>query len=87
MEETDDPTQRIGSGLAITHFPFLRRKPQALLSHPCRWLIDWPMMRPRDWVARVNRPQTAFELESLRTRVQQGCPFGEETRGRWLAKR
>lgn len=34
------------------------------------WLRDWPVERPRDWLARVNRPQSASELESLRTSVQ-----------------
>lgn len=51
------------------------------------WLSNWPVERPRDWLARVNRPQTASELESLRTRVQRGRPFGEEAWVRRLAKR
>lgn len=34
------------------------------------WLSDWRIERPRDWVAHVNRPQTASELESLPTSVQ-----------------
>jgi hypothetical protein len=29
-------------------------------------------------VSRVNRPQTASELEALRVSVQLGRPFGEE---------
>lgn len=51
------------------------------------WLSDWPIERPRDWLARVNRPQTASELESLRTSVQRGRPFGEEDWVRRTAKR
>jgi len=47
------------------------------------WLSDWPIERPRDWVARVNRPQTALELESLRLSVQRGRPFGEEA---WVGR-
>lgn len=47
------------------------------------WLSDWPMERPRDWVACVNRPQTASELEALRTSVQRGRPFGDE---RWVRR-
>ena len=47
------------------------------------WLRDWPIERPRDWVARVNRPQTALELESLRLSVQRGRPFGEEA---WVGR-
>ena len=51
------------------------------------WLSDWPVERPRDWLARVNRAQTASELESLRTSVQRGRPFGEEAWVTRMAKR
>ena len=51
------------------------------------WLSDWPIERPRDWVARVNRPHTALELESLRLSVQRGRPFGEEAWVGRMAKR
>ena len=50
------------------------------------WLSDWPVERPHDWLARVNRPQSASELGSLRTSVQRGRPFGEEAWVRRLAK-
>ena len=51
------------------------------------WLSDWPVERPRDWVARVNRPQTASELEALRLTVQRGRPFGETAWVLRMAKR
>ncbi len=51
------------------------------------WLGAWPVERPRDWLARVNRPQTASELESIRVSVQRGRPFGESTWVRRIAKR
>ncbi|MCC6965219.1 MAG: transposase [Nitrospira sp.] len=51
------------------------------------WLSDWPVERPRDWIARVNRPQTLSELEALRLSVQRGRPFGEEAWVRRMAKR
>jgi putative transposase len=51
------------------------------------WLSSWPVEQPRDWVTRVNRPQTASELEALRVSVQRGRPFGEERWVRRLAKR
>ncbi len=51
------------------------------------WLSAWPVERPRDWVARVNRPGTAAELEALRLSVQRGRPFGEENWVRRMAKR
>ncbi|ULA64754.1 MAG: Y1Tnp domain-containing protein [Nitrospira sp.] len=47
------------------------------------WLSDWPVDRPRDWVARVNRPQTASELDALRVSVQRGRPFGD---GDWVQR-
>ena len=51
------------------------------------WLSEWPMDQPRDWVARVNRPQMASELKALRVSVQRGQPFGEEGWVRRMAKR
>ena len=51
------------------------------------WLSDWPVERPRDWLARVNRPQSLAELESLRLSVQRGRPFGKEVWVRRMAKR
>src|SRR5207249_10281707 len=47
------------------------------------WLSDWPMERPQSWVARVNQPETAAELEVLRTSVQRGRPFGSQP---WVAR-
>ena len=51
------------------------------------WLSDWPVERPRDRISRMNRPDNALELESLRLSVQRGRPFGEETWVRRMAKR
>jgi putative transposase len=39
-------------------------------------LCDGPLDRPRDWLACVNRPETAAELEALRTSIGRGRPFG-----------
>jgi putative transposase len=41
-------------------------------------LSEWPVARPRDWVERVNRPQTEEELEAIRLSVSRGRPFGSE---------
>ena len=41
-------------------------------------LCDWPIPRPRDWRARVNRAETQGELEALRRSLQRGQPFGSE---------
>lgn len=45
-------------------------------------LSDWPVDRPRDWTARVNRPQDQNELAALRVSRDRGRPFGDD---RWAA--
>jgi putative transposase len=40
-------------------------------------LSNWPMPVPGDWTARVNRPQTAKEVEAVRLSVVRGQPFGD----------
>jgi putative transposase len=51
------------------------------------WLSDWPVERPRDWAARVNRPDTPAELEAVRLSVQRGRPFGAESWVQRMVKR
>lgn len=51
------------------------------------WLSDWPVQRPRDWVARVNRPEPASELEALRLSVRRGRPFGADAWVRRMVRR
>jgi putative transposase len=41
-------------------------------------LHPWPVDEPADWLEWVNQPQTAQELEALRTSVRRGRPFGDE---------
>jgi putative transposase len=41
-------------------------------------LDEWPIPRPRDWVALVNEPLRETELERMRTSVTRGRPFGPE---------
>jgi putative transposase len=41
-----------------------------------RWLANWALSRPRDWVRRVNAPQAEAELEALRRSVSRGQPHG-----------
>jgi putative transposase len=43
-------------------------------------LYRLPMDLPRDWRARVNRPQTVAEEAALRKSLERGSPFGSE---RW----
>lgn len=49
-------------------------------------LCPWPVPRPTDWVARVNRSLTKKELEALRTCVVRGRPFGGESWQETIAK-
>lgn len=46
-------------------------------------LSDWPIARPRNWVAVVNKPQTEGELKALRRCIQRGSPYGTE---KWVKK-
>jgi len=47
------------------------------LSRPrAGFLHESPVPLPRNWVARVNTPETAAELASLRQSVNRGAPFG-----------
>lgn len=39
-------------------------------------LAEGPLPLPRDWRARVNRPQRTKELEAVRLSVKRGQPFG-----------
>jgi putative transposase len=42
-------------------------------------LDEWPLAIPEDWVARVNRPESAAELDAVQQSVVRGTPFGEES--------
>jgi putative transposase len=50
-------------------------------------LSDWPVPRPADWHAIVNRAQSPAELEALRTAAQRGQPFGAQPWRDELARR
>lgn len=42
-------------------------------------LADWPVSRPRNWVAAVNEPLAEEDLEAVRTSVHRGRPLGQAT--------
>ncbi|MFM8220272.1 MAG: transposase, partial [Planctomycetaceae bacterium] len=42
-------------------------------------LSPWPLARPPRWVERVNQPLTGAELSAVRTSVNRGTPFGDDT--------
>ncbi len=41
-------------------------------------LAPWPIPRPKNWAARVNRAEGTKELEAVRRSVQRGQPHGSE---------
>jgi REP-associated tyrosine transposase len=47
-------------------------------------LSAWPVPFPRDWVKRVNQPETEAELEALRRSVARNQPFGS---GSWQGRK
>ena len=47
-----------------------------------RFLTEWPVPRPLDWLSFVNQALTAKELDALRLSAQRGRPYGSE---RWQA--
>ncbi|RMH07846.1 MAG: hypothetical protein D6704_04210 [Nitrospirae bacterium] len=51
------------------------------------WLSDWPVTRPRNWIHQVNQPESAADLEAVRTSVARGRPFGTDRWVRRIAKR
>ena len=48
-----------------------------------RLLSPWPIARSARWAERVNQALTAAELKAVRTSVNRGAPFGDET---WVQK-
>ena len=50
-------------------------------------LSDWPLERPRNWVAWVNRGLEDEHVEEIRTCVQRGRPLGPEAWVRQAAAR
>jgi len=44
-----------------------------------KFLSKWPIPRLRDWLSRVNAALTEKELDAMRTSVNRGRPFGDET--------
>ncbi len=50
-------------------------------------LTAWPVDAPRNWATRVNQPETAAELDALRTSLKRGRPLGGEAWVRATAER
>ena len=52
-----------------------------------RSLSRWPVRRPGDWLARVNRPQDEKELSALRLSGRRDRPYGKDAWTAAVAKR
>ena len=57
--------------------------------HGCCRCKQWPVEPPSDWIAWVNRAETAEELEAIRISVKRGRPYGDDrwqqrTATRWV---
>jgi putative transposase len=50
-------------------------------------LTPWPIARPADWQARVNRALSKKDLESIRVSVARGRPFGSDAWQKRTAKK
>jgi putative transposase len=50
-------------------------------------LVEWPVRRPADWIARINRDLTPETLDNLRECAQRGRPWGEPNWVRTTAER
>ena len=50
-------------------------------------LSAWPLERPRNWVASLNRDLNAEQIEGIRLCVQRGRPLGTESWVRRTASR
>jgi putative transposase len=50
-------------------------------------ITPWPIERPRDWTARVNRPFGPNEEEAMLGSMRPGQPFGSESRQAEVAAR
>lgn len=48
-------------------------------------LCEWPVARPENWGAWVNRPETPAELEAARDSVTRGRPYGTASWQRRIA--
>jgi putative transposase len=49
---------------------------QRLRGSDCVPLLEWPVVRPDDWLAQVNAAQTPAEIEAFHRSMKHGKPFG-----------
>ena len=66
---------------------FERVLAEGLQRYEMELLSPWPLKRPRNWAARVNRELNDQQLEGIRICVQRGRPLGGESWVRRTANR
>jgi putative transposase len=65
----------------------LWRRCNRIVSDDAPPLADWPIAPPRNWLQRVNRPETQEELAAVRMSITRGRPFGSHPWQQATAKR
>jgi REP-associated tyrosine transposase len=45
-------------------------------AEPPPHIDQWPVARPRDWIAHVNQAGTSAEIDAVRRSAQRGTPYG-----------
>lgn len=63
---------------------WVRRNRQSDLT---RWLRPWPVDRPRNWLAAVNRPIEGEALQGVRQSLNRGAPLGRTPWNTRIARR
>ena len=63
---------------------WVRRNRQSALT---RWLRPWPVDRPRNWLAAVNRPIEKEALQGVRQSLTRGVPMGDMPWNTRIARR
>ncbi len=57
-------------------------------SEPLKGILsDWPVARPRNWLALVNEPMSEKELEGMQISIARNRPYGDENWQQTQAKR
>ena len=50
-------------------------------------LSEWPIPCPRQWLQRVNQPQSDAEVSAMRRSVNRGAPLGDSDWTQRIVKR
>jgi len=50
-------------------------------------LCEWPIVRPKDWLRRLNRAESRRELDAVRRSANRGQPYGSDAWVNRMTKR